>query len=98
VPRVLIAADVASDPGPAVRLLAEARRDGQEFGLAWPRAVDRVLGSVAGDDRDEWAAVFGELEPIWRAAYARRLRVRAPLSADLVEDPDAVAGRLVICA
>ncbi len=67
--------------------LAEARRRGVVFEDAWRDAVAEAL-DLAPDrwERKQWAVVFEETMPSWRAGFERQPAVETEVAFAMLED------------
>jgi hypothetical protein len=80
---------VTSPAARLVELLADARRAGEPFAVAWPAALQRALAGA--DDADAWCEALQATSEAWAAAWERRPTSRAQRALMAVaDDPDRV--------
>ena len=65
---------VAANPATVlVQQLSDARRRGEGFADAWPRALSSALAAAPNaTERQDWATVLGEMVATWRGAFERQ--------------------------
>jgi len=66
--------------------LAEARRAGITFELAWPEALEVAVAAADRAERGQWRKAFDATAEAWECSYARR---RDPGTAALATLSDA---------
>jgi hypothetical protein len=80
---------------PAVRLaqdLADARRRGEAFEVAWPVATARAVHGQRADEGAAWSTAFTATAAAWSAAWHREAATRPQRALLAVaQDPERVA-------
>lgn len=76
-----------------MRLLADARRRGEDFPSAWPEAVAAALRGLPAPDRPGWRDALTATADAWEASFDRQPADTPAMRALAVvgEDPDRVA-------
>ena len=90
----------SSDPWPAQRLralLAESRRDGERFAVAWTRAVALVCEDHPWASSQNWRAAFEATKSAWRDSYVN-VGWRLKLTPDLLDQPSHDRGDVELVA
>jgi len=70
------------------QILADARRAGDPFELAWPAALTAAVRGSATSDRGAWLAALQATRGAWRAAWERRAPTRAQRALVAVAEDD----------
>jgi len=88
-----VAAGLSTNPAAAlVEQLADARREGVPFEIAWPDALAAALtAEPVGWERAEWRRVLSSMVEMWRDAFERVPASRHERAlATVAQDPDRV--------
>jgi hypothetical protein len=71
--------------------LADARRRGEDFTRAWPKAREAALAAANAPERRDWSVVFTDQLEVWRGAFERRRAASADVAVVRLEG-EVVAG------